>query len=94
MSHGCSGDIWKKDYLRAVPEADFTIGEYSQGLLAIAAKAYETIEFQSDADLAMRKARVPMRYRVPDAQRLQWCATDCGRDGRSTAEGAARGLRS
>ena len=72
MSHGCSGDIWKKDYLTAVPEADFAIGEFTQGLLAIAAKAYETIEFQPDADLAMREARLPMRYRVPDAQRLQW----------------------
>lgn len=72
MSHGCSGDIWKKDYLRAAPEAEGTIHEFSQGLLAIAAKAYDSIEYQADADVAMREARLPMRYRTPDAQRLQW----------------------
>lgn len=72
MSHGCSGDIWKKDYMRAAPEAEGTIQEFSQGLLAIAAQAYDSIEYQTNADVAMREARLPMRYRVPDAQRLQW----------------------
>lgn len=72
MSHGCSGDIWKKDYLRAAPEADGTIEEYAQGLLAIATEAYAAIETRADADLAMEQAELSMRYRTPDAQRLQW----------------------
>lgn len=72
MSHGCSGDIWKKDYLRAAPEADGTIEEYAQGLLAIATQAYDAIETRADVDLAMEQAELSMHYRTPDAQRLQW----------------------
>ncbi len=30
------------------------------------------MQYQSDAKLAMAEARVPMKYRVPDAQRLEW----------------------
>ncbi len=72
MSHGCSGDIWKKDYLSSAPEAEGTIEEYAQGLLAIATKTYDAIETQADADLAMEQAELSMHYRTPDAQRLQW----------------------
>ncbi|MCA9131517.1 MAG: hypothetical protein KDA45_00110 [Planctomycetales bacterium] len=72
MSHGCSGDIWKKDYMTKVAEMDYNIDEYSQGLLGIASGAYENIEYKADADLAMQERRLPMRYRVPDVQRLQW----------------------
>lgn len=72
MSHGCSGDIWKRDYMQAAPEAEGTIGEYAQGLLNIATGIYESIEFTSDADLAMSERRLDMKYRVPDAQRLEW----------------------
>lgn len=72
MSHGCSGDIWKKDYLRSAPEAEGTIEGYAQGLLAIAAGVYDAIETKADLDLAMQEAKLPMHYRTPDAQRLQW----------------------
>ncbi len=72
MSHGCSGDIWRKDYFRAVPEAEGTIQEFTQGLLGVATKAYDAIEYQADVDIAMRETRLQMRYRTPDAQRLQW----------------------
>ncbi len=30
------------------------------------------MRYQSDATLAMAEARLPMKYRVPDAQRLEW----------------------
>ncbi len=72
MSHGCSGDIWRRDYFLPAPAQDVTIEAYSQGLLAIATKAYDVIEYQTNASLAMAEARLPMRYRVPDAQRLEW----------------------
>jgi hypothetical protein len=72
MSHGCSGDIWKKDYLRPQAAADGTIDEFTQGLLSIAKDVYDQIELTSAADLAMQEARLPLRYRTPDAQRLQW----------------------
>ena len=72
MSHGCSGDIWRKDYLQSTPEAEGTIDQFSQGLLAIAQQVYDAIEYQAGVDLAMQETRLPMRYRTPDAQRLQW----------------------
>ncbi|MCB1092232.1 MAG: LamG domain-containing protein, partial [Verrucomicrobiae bacterium] len=74
MSHGCSGDIWRRDYTKPDSEwnAKLTIEEYTAGLLDIALKAYEGIEYRDDADLAMAEARMTMKYRVPDKQRLEW----------------------
>lgn len=72
MSHGCSGDIWKRDYLTPRSESEGSIQDYSSGLLEIAKGAYAEIEFQENADLAMQQMILPMRYRTPDAQRLEW----------------------
>jgi hypothetical protein len=73
LSHGCSGDIWRRDY--AVPAASRTnpkIEGYTQGLLEIALQAYRGIEYREDADLAMAERRLRLKYRVPDKQLLQW----------------------
>jgi hypothetical protein len=74
MSHGCSGDIYRIDY--AIPAAERnskqTIGEYAQGLVDIATKAYASIRYRDDADLAMAEQRMTLKYRVPDKQRLEW----------------------
>lgn len=73
MSHGCSGDIYRVDY--TVAEKDRpkpTIDEYTQGLLDIAMKAYASIEYRDDADLAMAEQRMTLNYRVPDKQRVEW----------------------
>lgn len=79
MSHGCSGDIWRRDYtLRDLSQEpleegeDHTIESYTEGLLSLAVSAYEGIEYRADADLAMAEVRLPMTYRVPDKQRLEW----------------------
>ena len=74
MSHGCSGDIWRRDYKEPgdAPENSHTIETYTEGLLQLAAQAYEKIEHKTDADLAMTESRMQLDYRVPDAQRLQW----------------------
>jgi len=74
MSHGCSGDIWRKDYSKNTPQEfeTITIEAYSEGLVNIAAQAYETIQYNDQADLAMSEARLPLKYRVPDQQRLKW----------------------
>lgn len=72
LSHGCSGDIWRRDYWTYNGKDDSTIDSYAQSLAAIAAEIYDEIEYRSDADLAMTQTDLPMRYRVPDAQRLQW----------------------
>jgi len=73
MSHGCSGDIYRVDY--KIPEKDRpkpTIQEYADGLLAIAMKALAGIAHRSDVTLAMAEARLPLNYRVPDKQLLEW----------------------
>lgn len=74
LSHGCSGDIWRRDYTKPIPSAeeDYTIDSFTAGLLDLALRAYEEIEYDSDVDLAMVERRLPMRYRVPDKQRLEW----------------------
>lgn len=74
MSHGCSGDIWRRDYTKPESERreNQTIEEYTQGLLDIALATYATIEHRTDATLAMAERRLTLRYRVPDKQRLEW----------------------
>jgi len=77
MSHGCSGDIGRRDYMVpteewAAHQGKVTIEEYSDGLLVIAMKAYAGIRYREDVDIAMAERRLPMKYRVPDRQRLEW----------------------
>ena len=74
LSHGCSGDIWRRDYTKPESEwnAKLTIDDYARGLLKIAEAAYKKIEYRDDADLAMAETRMTLAYRVPDKQRLEW----------------------
>ena len=72
MSHGCSGDIWRRDYTQPGSGDGPVISDYAQGLASIALRAYDTISYSADADLAMAEARMELKYRVPDAQRLEW----------------------
>lgn len=74
MSHGCSGDIWRRDYSRPAAEQEpfKDTADYSSGLLGIAEKAYKSISYQDNAQLAMAESRLNLKYRVPDKQRLQW----------------------
>ena len=73
MSHGCSGDIWRRDYTK--PETwdpKQTIQEYTNGLLDIATRVYDGIDYETDAEVAMAERRMTMQYRVPGKQRLEW----------------------
>lgn len=74
LSHGCSGDIYNRDYTKPAPSAEekHSIESFTEGLLKIAMKAYASIEFREDVDLAMAEARLDLKYRVPDLQRLEW----------------------
>lgn len=73
MSHGCSGDIFRRDYANpTAPEHDFTIEQYAAALVKLALQAYEHIEYRADVDLAMAETRLHLNYRVPDKQRLEW----------------------
>lgn len=73
MSHGCSGDIWRNDYAHPDnPIHKLNIDQFAAGLLDLAMEAYKKIEYRSDVDLSMAEARLPMKYRTPDKQRLEW----------------------
>lgn len=73
MSHGCSGDIYRVDYtIPAKDRPNPTIDEYTNGLLDVAMASYKQIQYRDDVDLAMAERRLPLDYRVPDQQRLEW----------------------
>jgi len=74
LSHGCSGDIWRRDYTR--PESEWNpnlkIEDYTRGLLDLALQAYGRIQYRHDVSIAMTEQRMTLNYRVPDQQRLEW----------------------
>lgn len=74
MSHGCSGDIWRRDYTGQTPERfdSITIDQYSDELVELAIEAYEQIEYDESPTLAMAEQRLPLNYRVPNVQTLHW----------------------
>lgn len=73
MSHGCSGDIWRRDYTKPDSwDPKQTIQQYTDGLLDIATRIYDSIEYLTDAEVGMAEQRMTLRYRVPDKQRLEW----------------------
>ncbi|MFP6899636.1 MAG: LamG-like jellyroll fold domain-containing protein, partial [Opitutales bacterium] len=79
MSHGCSGDIWRRDYtvrnwtVDSPPkEEQMQIDDYAKGLAERALRDYRKIKHRADLDLAMAETRMTLKYRVPDVGRLQW----------------------
>ena len=74
MSHGCSGDIWRRDYNQPAdaPMQSPTLTEYTDGLLKIALNAYHAVAYSATSDLAMTERRLPLNYRVPSKQLLEW----------------------
>ncbi|MFH1303573.1 MAG: neutral/alkaline non-lysosomal ceramidase N-terminal domain-containing protein [Planctomycetota bacterium] len=74
MSHGCSGDIYRRDYTKPKDQWAFTddINEYAQGLIKITMQAYKYIKYLQDADIEMAENRLQMNYRVPNKQLLEW----------------------
>jgi len=73
MSHGPSGDIWLRDYLKPAPkEPPHDISSYTDALVNIAHEAYKTIQYRNDVTLAMAQTDLPLKFRLPDKQRLEW----------------------
>jgi hypothetical protein len=79
MSHGCSGDIWRRDYtLRnwivdpPKKEEQMQIDSYAKGLAERALRDYRKIKHRPNLDLAMAETRMTLKYRVPDVGLLQW----------------------
>ncbi|PQO42314.1 PVC-type heme-binding CxxCH protein [Blastopirellula marina] len=69
MSHGCSGDIWRVDYRNGTNQ---TFDGFVDGMIAKTKEALATIEYQTDAPLAMAETRMELDYRVPSEERLAW----------------------
>ena len=74
MSHGCSGDIWRRDYTGATPARFQTIAmeTYADELVELTLAAIQGVTPQRPNSIAMAEQRVPLKYRVPDVQRLAW----------------------
>ncbi|MCA9063878.1 MAG: hypothetical protein KDA96_12490 [Planctomycetaceae bacterium] len=74
MSHGCSGDIWRRDYTQPPTEkwVSPAIEDYTSGLIDLAMKAWAGIDYSDAGPVRMVERRLPMKYRVPDRQRLEW----------------------
>lgn len=74
MSQGCSGDTWRRDYTEPVDSrpADPSMESYTNSLLDIAMATYDAITYREPEVVAMAEARLPLKYRVPSKQRLEW----------------------
>ena len=74
MSHGCSGDIWRRDYTKPKDEQDpfGDIETYTNELLKVANQCYSNIKYDTNSSLGMTEKRFRLNYRVPDQQRLEW----------------------
>ena len=74
LGHGCSGDIWRADYTKRPardPEID-NIEKYTDALVKKALAAYKKIQYDRDATLAMAQTDLPLKFRAPNAQLLEW----------------------
>jgi len=74
MSHGCSGDIWRRDYRKPPGERgeDLTIEQYAEEMVEIAATALGSVKHREDITLGMAERRLHLNYRTPDLQTREW----------------------
>ena len=70
MSQGTSGDQMWMNYGK--PKTDITLNAYAQAVTNVAYRAYQKIQYRSAVTLAMAEAKLSLRRRVPDGQRLAW----------------------
>ena len=71
LGHGCSGDIFRRDYTKKEP-INPKIEDYAGDLAKMALSAYLKIKYDRAATLSMAEAKLPLKFRAPDAQRLEW----------------------
>ena len=70
MSQGTSGDLMWMDYGR--PRNQIGYDAYAEAIAQKVFAAWKTIKHRDHVPLDMREAKLPLRYRVPDEQRLAW----------------------
>ena len=71
LGHGCSGDIWRRDYTKR-PLINPSIQEYTDALIKKTLAAYKKINYDHDVTLSMAEAKLPLKFRAPDQQLLEW----------------------
>ena len=71
LGHGCSGDIWRRDYTKR-PLENPKIEDYTDALVKKTLTAYQKIKYDRTATLAMAQTDLPLKFRAPDAQMLEW----------------------
>lgn len=73
MSQGTSGDLWWGDYSKPQEEKPFQhIDQFVNGLVDLAERAIETIEYKSHVPVVMAERRLMVKRRLPDESRLAW----------------------
>ncbi|MCX7818718.1 MAG: hypothetical protein N2652_05855 [Kiritimatiellae bacterium] len=73
LSHGCSGDIWRRDYAR--PESwdpTLRIEDYARRLRDLAVAALRECPHREADRVRMLEHRFVLRRRTPDRERLEW----------------------
>ena len=71
LGHGCSGDIWRRDYTKR-PTENPKIEDYTDALVNKALAAYKKIKYNRNATLAMAQTDLTLKFRAPNAQLLEW----------------------
>jgi hypothetical protein len=70
MSQGTSGDQMWMDYSK--PRRVVGLDAYADGVAHYAFKAYQKIEYRDWVPLVMREAKLALRFRVANEQRMKW----------------------
>ncbi len=70
MSQGTSGDLATMDY--GAPSQGRDMAAYAAGVAQFAEQALQSIVYRDHVTLAAVEKRLPLRYRVPDRERLLW----------------------
>ena len=70
MSHGCSGDIWRRDYTK--PAQKIKIEEYSKQMTKMAVDVYKNMKHYTADTLRMKEVRKEYKLRTPSNERLAW----------------------
>ena len=70
MSHGCSGDIWRRDYSKE--KSNIKIDEYSKQMTKMAVDVYKNMKHYTADTLRMKEVRKEYKLRTPTNERLVW----------------------
>ncbi|MEO8270657.1 MAG: LamG-like jellyroll fold domain-containing protein, partial [Aureliella sp.] len=70
LSQGTSGDLMWMDY--GAPAKSIAMAEFAEAVAKVAERGLSQIEYHDSAPLSMVEVRLPLDYRVPDAERLAW----------------------